>query len=77
MFCHLYCFAAATQGKFFLFKIQIFMLLKLESESPCKKSAIESESADFLAGLPSLIVTIAMPNKPDACREDAHKLKTH
>ncbi len=47
MFCHLYCFAAATQGKFFIFKIQIFMLLKLESESgirnpDCKKSALES-----------------------------------
>ncbi len=37
---------------------------------------LESESADFLAGLPSLIVTFAMPNKPDACREDAQKLKT-
>ena len=41
MFCHLYWFAAATQGKFF--------------ESAMQKTAIESESADFLAGLPSLV----------------------
>ena len=37
MFCHLYWFAAATQDKFYLFKIQIFMLLKLESESAMQK----------------------------------------
>ncbi len=35
---------------FSYFKIQIFMLSKLESDPQCKKSAIES--ADVLAGLP-------------------------
>ena len=44
MFCHLYWFVAATEGKFLYFEIQIFMLLKLESESETtlKKYAIES-----------------------------------
>ena len=58
---------------FYYFNIQIFMLLKLESESGIRNpgSGIrirtvknlhqnpESESADFLAGLPSLVIGIS------------------
>ena len=69
MFCHLYWFAAAaTQGKFFLFWNSNIYVIKIgirirnpnpENPNPqCKKYAIESESADFLAGLPSLVYSL-------------------
>ena len=44
MFCHLYCFAAATQGKFFLFQNSNIYIIKIgirirdpESESGLQK----------------------------------------
>ena len=55
------CFVISTdlllplKVNFSCFEIQIFMLLKLESESAMQKIAIEPKSADFLSGLPSLI----------------------
>ena len=55
MFCHLYWFPAATQGKFSYFEIQIFMLLKLESESAMQKTCNRIRIRRFLAGLPSLL----------------------
>ncbi len=46
--------AAATQGKFFsYFEIEIFMLLKLESESAMQNYAIESGIRRFFA-IPAL-----------------------
>ena len=54
MFCHLYCFAAATQGKFFLFQNSNIYVIKIgirirDPESgirnlnpDCEKSALES-----------------------------------
>ena len=50
MFCHLYWFAAATEGKLFL-----FWNSNIYPNPQCKIYAIESESDDFLAGLPFLI----------------------
>ena len=60
MFCHLYLFAAATQGKFFLFWNSNIYVIKIGIRNPnpqCKNMQYnpESESADFLARLPSLI----------------------
>ncbi len=45
MFCHLYCFAAATQGKFLLFQYSNIYVIKIGIRDPnpnCKKFALES-----------------------------------
>ena len=54
MFCHLYCFAAATQGKFLLFQYSNIYVIKIgirirdpesgiRNPNPnCKKFALES-----------------------------------
>ncbi len=56
MFCHLYCYAAATQGKFFLFQNSNIYAIKIgirirdpesesgESESALKKTHYNPES---------------------------------
>ena len=46
MFCHLYCFAAATQGKFFLFQNSNIYIIKIGIRIRDPESGIRNPNPD-------------------------------
>ena len=55
MFCHLYCFAAATQGKFFLFQNSNIYVIKI---------GIRIRDPESESGLQKICTRIRNPNPP-------------
>ena len=63
MFCHLYWFAAATQGNFFLFWNLNFHVIKLESESGESESAMQKYAIESGIRIRRFFGRIAIPDK--------------
>ena len=62
MFCHLYCFAAATQGKFLLFQYSNIYVIKIGIRIRDPESGIRDPESE--SELQKICTRIRNPNPP-------------